>query len=267
MKYIVIVEQDESIYRDKTGLEYHFPNSKYLKRISEGDRVIYYKGRLKSSNEKIKKSRLSKEPHYFGIGTVDKITPDKELTNHSVAIIKDYVRFPKAVPFKIKGAYVEETFGYSNHFMGGNSVREQPKEVFDKILKLAEIDISDLSQSEYNDYNQGESGSLESYWEGNKKKVFTTVFERNSQLRERAVAIHGLSCVVCSFNFEEKFGDWGAGFIHIHHLNPISDGKGTQKEVNPSTDLVPVCPNCHAMIHRKKSKTLDIEELKAIYND
>ena len=36
-------------------------------------------------------------------------------------------------------------------------------------------------------------------------------------------------------------------------------------EMNPKTDMTVLCPNCHSMIHRKKSKTLTIEELKAIY--
>jgi len=46
-------------------------------------------------------------------------------------------------------------------------------------------------------------------------------------------------------------------------LNPISQTKGTH-EVNPKTDLVPLCANCHAMIHRLMAaeKKLSGEELE-----
>lgn len=32
--------------------------------------------------------------------------------------------------------------------------------------------------------------------------------------------------------------------------------------VDPTTDLVPLCSNCHKMVHRKKEQPLTIEELK-----
>jgi 5-methylcytosine-specific restriction protein A len=40
-------------------------------------------------------------------------------------------------------------------------------------------------------------------------------------------------------------------FIHVHHINPISS-MGSVYKINPKQDLIPVCPNCHAMIHSKK---------------
>lgn len=58
-----------------------------------------------------------------------------------------------------------------------------------------------------------------------------------------------LVCIVCSFNFAEVYGKLGDGFIHVHHLNPISEAKAS-RVVSPAVDLVPVCPNCHSMIHR-----------------
>jgi predicted HNH restriction endonuclease len=239
MNYVILVEQDSSKYKDKTGEEYHFPNAKYLQRIKPGDRVIYYKGRLKPQDASKAKHRLSKEPHYYGAGVVKAIKPDPEMAGHSIA-----------VPFRSNNEYVEDTQGYSNHFMGGNSVRQQPKRVFERIIDEAGIDLDDYEKSDFNDFQQGESGSFESRQEGNKRKVFTTVYERDQQLREQAVAIHGLSCIACGFNFKERYGDWGEGFIHIHHVVPISDRGGERHSVNPATDLVPLCPNCHSMVHR-----------------
>lgn len=73
--------------------------------------------------------------------------------------------------------------------------------------------------------------------------------------------IHGYSCFVCGFNFFETYGEIGRQFIHVHHINPLS--QIGEQSVNPITDLVPVCPNCHCMIHRDK-KHITIEELKQI---
>lgn len=76
---------------------------------------------------------------------------------------------------------------------------------------------------------------------------------------------HGFNCAVCGFNFEAKYGSLGKDFIHVHHLKPIALTDG-EYELNPVTDFRPVCPNCHAMLHRKE-QTLSIEELQAILNE
>ncbi len=74
---------------------------------------------------------------------------------------------------------------------------------------------------------------------------------------------HGLSCKVCNFNFSEKYGrELGQDYIHVHHKIPVSKMGGNYK-VNPVKDLVPVCPNCHSMIH-KKDPPYTIEEMKKI---
>ena len=46
------------------------------------------------------------------------------------------------------------------------------------------------------------------------------------------------------------YGEIAKGFIHVHHLIPLSEIKENY-QVNPKTDLIPVCPNCHAMLHRQ----------------
>jgi 5-methylcytosine-specific restriction protein A len=53
-------------------------------------------------------------------------------------------------------------------------------------------------------------------------------------------------------NFESTYGEIGRGFIHIHHLKPIST-VGGEYSIDPNTDLVPVCPNCHAMMHQRET--------------
>jgi len=64
-------------------------------------------------------------------------------------------------------------------------------------------------------------------------------------------------------NFEATYGPLGTGFIHVHHLRPLKLTDGEYK-LDAENDLCPVCPNCHAMLHRKED-VLSIEELRTIF--
>lgn len=86
-------------------------------------------------------------------------------------------------------------------------------------------------------------------------------FERSSIARQRCIEANGTTCVVCGFNFEEKYGYIGKGFIHVHHIIPLNE-IGSSYKVNYKKDLIPVCPNCHAMLHRKNDGAFTWEELK-----
>ncbi len=97
--------------------------------------------------------------------------------------------------------------------------------------------------------------------EGGKTTVEVSRYERDPGARARCIKIFGTVCSVCDFEFGRIYGDIGAGFIHVHHLTPLSL-IGKRYTVNARTDLRPVCPNCHEMLHRK-TPPLTIEELKA----
>ncbi|ELU8564980.1 HNH endonuclease [Vibrio alginolyticus] len=91
---------------------------------------------------------------------------------------------------------------------------------------------------------------LESYFEGATMQVKVNRFERNPKARAACIAHHGLSCKVCDINFKNTYGSIGEDFIHVHHITPMSE-IGKKYKVDPVKDLVPVCPNCHAMLHRR----------------
>ncbi|MBP2146117.1 5-methylcytosine-specific restriction protein A [Methanofollis sp. W23] len=102
----------------------------------------------------------------------------------------------------------------------------------------------------------------EEYIEGMERKRVQTYYERNPRLRAEALKVHGTKCAVCGFDFSEAYGTIGEGYIEIHHKNPVASYEG-EVAVNPETDLVPVCANCHRMIHRRK-KLLSVEDLRKI---
>lgn len=98
--------------------------------------------------------------------------------------------------------------------------------------------------------------------EGATRPVTVNAYERSAEGRKMCIAHHGFLCSVCGFDFEKTYGEIGAGFIEVHHLKPLSSlGKGYR--LNPIEDLRPVCPNCHAMLHRKKP-VYSIQRLRAL---
>ena len=98
--------------------------------------------------------------------------------------------------------------------------------------------------------------------EGKKKQIIVNAFERNGVARTLCIKHFGTQCSVCGFDFARRYGEIGAGFIHVHHLLELSS-IGKEYRVNPATDLRPVCPNCHAMLHQR-SPAYTVEELREI---
>jgi 5-methylcytosine-specific restriction enzyme A len=102
----------------------------------------------------------------------------------------------------------------------------------------------------------------EKYPEGAKTAITINAFERNSEARRACIRYHGVNCAACGFNFKKSYGNLGKDFIHVHHIVPIG-AVGTEYSVDPIKDLIPVCPNCHAMIH-SVSPILTVEKLRDI---
>lgn len=96
--------------------------------------------------------------------------------------------------------------------------------------------------------------------EGLKRTIQVNTYERNPKARQKCIEYWKPICSVCDFEFEKIYGELGKGFIHVHHIIPVSE-VGQAYQVDPINDLRPVCPNCHAMLHRS-NPPMTIEELK-----
>lgn len=136
----------------------------------------------------------------------------------------------------------------------GSSVKKR-KDVYERYLNLID---KEPQKTVYPD----EVDIKIEYSEGKTKKVLVNSYERNPVARKKCIEHFGLNCQVCDFNFKEKFGDLGKDFIHVHHKIDIAT-IGNEYSVNPLTDLIPVCPNCHSMLHKRKP-AYSISELKAM---
>lgn len=102
----------------------------------------------------------------------------------------------------------------------------------------------------------------ENHEEGHAYEVRATRYERDPTARLKCIEHYGYDCGVCNFNFENTYGKLGVSFIHVHHRVRVAD-RAKPYIVDPLKDLIPVCPNCHAMIH-KRIPPYSIEEMKAI---
>jgi len=102
-------------------------------------------------------------------------------------------------------------------------------------------------------------------YEGMKKQVIVNAYERNPKARQECINHYGYNCQICNFDFEKVYGEIGKDFIHVHHVVDILT-IGENYKVDPIKDLIPVCPNCHAMLHKKRPAYTP-QELKQIINN
>lgn len=103
------------------------------------------------------------------------------------------------------------------------------------------------------------------FLEGEIKTVETTIYERDKNARKKCIEFYLLKnngklfCEICGFDFGKVYGERYRNMIEIHHIEPLHKIKAEYK-VDPIKDLIPVCPNCHMVLHAKEGES--IEELK-----
>ncbi|KAA0677654.1 HNH endonuclease [Roseomonas genomospecies 6] len=100
----------------------------------------------------------------------------------------------------------------------------------------------------------------EEFVEGAATRITVNRYERDISARKRCIEHHGAKCAVCDLKMEDRYGEPGKDYIEVHHRTPLWQIRESYV-VNPITDLVPVCPNCHAMLHRQ-SPPLSPEALR-----
>lgn len=107
-----------------------------------------------------------------------------------------------------------------------------------------------------------EGPSQDTFIEGGVMQVLVNAYERNPAARAACIEHYGCKCTACGFDFASAYGELGLGFIEVHHLEPLSRLNG-EHAVDPIQDLRPLCPNCHAMLHRRKPP-LRVDQLQAL---
>lgn len=104
------------------------------------------------------------------------------------------------------------------------------------------------------------------FYEGAKQSVVVNKYERSAAAREACIQKHGVNCQICAMNFEKTYGSFAKDFIHVHHIVPISQ-IDSNYQIDPEKDLIPVCPNCHAMLHKQvNGMDMTVETLRHFYH-
>lgn len=98
--------------------------------------------------------------------------------------------------------------------------------------------------------------------EGAVTRVLVNAYERSVAGRDRCIEYYGSRCFICQFDFGKTYGEVARGYIHVHHLKALAD-IGAEYIVDPIADLRPVCPNCHAVLHRR-DPPYTVDEVRAL---
>jgi 5-methylcytosine-specific restriction protein A len=115
------------------------------------------------------------------------------------------------------------------------------------------------------DYPDEANMESKTFPEGAKQTVLVNRYERNPEARAKCIEFHKARCKVCDMSFAETYGSFAKDFIHVHHKKPLYE-ISEQYEVDPKNDLIPVCPNCHAMLHKQENGIpMTVERLKLLY--
>lgn len=129
-----------------------------------------------------------------------------------------------------------------------------------ELIELAVSIFATLLPRPTNGYSNPEE--VTGFPEGATTQVLVNRYERDPRNRAAAISAHGYACLACGFDFKKTYGDLGADFIIVHHIVPVSQ-LGPDYLIDPAKDLVSLCANCHAMIHRE-DPPLSLSQLKKI---
>lgn len=104
------------------------------------------------------------------------------------------------------------------------------------------------------------------YQEGAVQQIRVNRFERDKKAREACLSHYGYVCQVCHVKLSDVYGAISGTLIHVHHIKPMSE-IAESYIVDPVSDLIPVCPNCHAVIHLKTPPYAPHEVSAMLRND
>ncbi len=142
-----------------------------------------------------------------------------------------------------------------NHAMNGHSPTlwlqddRGGKEVADALWGYPGVtSLTDLPRSRQHSFLPEEVSEPSLYSEGACRRVSVNAYERDENARRECIKHYGPTCCICGFDFGDAYGEEARGYIHVHHLRPLSE-VGGEYVVDPVEDLRPVCPNCHAVLH------------------
>jgi 5-methylcytosine-specific restriction protein A len=85
-------------------------------------------------------------------------------------------------------------------------------------------------------------------------------YERSPAARQACLSHYGYDCFVCNANLKREYPGLLTELIHVHHEEPLAGNPGP-RNVDPISELKPLCPNCHAVVH-SRTPPFSVAELR-----
>lgn len=171
------------------------------------------------------------------------------------------------IPLDVARPYVKcsnlKDQGYDVDLTRGLCVKEVDEKTFAKVKEVLDSAGAKPQWKKPHPDAPKKFQAVRNYIEGEHILRQTEGPERDPAARRECIRGHGTNCSVCGLSFESEYGEIGIGYIEVHHLHPLGGSCG-ERIVDPKEDMCPICPNCHAMIHRK-DPPFGIDELKNLY--
>jgi 5-methylcytosine-specific restriction protein A len=154
-----------------------------------------------------------------------------------------------------------DTDAYINQILRKNTQSDGMESKYQEYCQSLQIKPDNRKRKYWSLDEDIKSELSDSYNEGAAQLRTHQYFERNKAARDKCVAINGAVCKICGMDFEKVYGAVGKGYIQVHHIVPISESEGVH-QVDPEKDLIPVCANCHCILHRLyQGKYVSVKEL------
>lgn len=184
----------------------------------------------------------------------------RNLKSHDTLRKKDLAIYDDGVFYITKKGrkYVNENINIIQYLLGNDFVCDDILDAFDDVVKSISKGRKPISFEE-------------NIQEGFENIVTKKGHERSRKLREIALEHFShdghIVCQCCGFDFLTDFGtNYACQTIDIHHITPIymyKDEDFTKTVEQALHNLLPVCPNCHRVIHIKHINRENLSSFEA----
>lgn len=188
-------------------------------------------------------------------------------TGYTAALLASSVQ----VAMKVNGKPVDatETISWPGEWQSFEIALRKTALVFDlnrdaELLPIADLLVTPLIGMAMALIGTENIESYEGDIEGTAIQYLATRYERKKLNRDACIRIHGTRCHGCGFDFGAFYGELAEGYIEIHHIESLA--ASGEVHINPATDLVPLCSNCHSVVHRV-APPLPISELRRMVEE
>ena len=81
----------------------------------------------------------------------------------------------------------------------------------------------------------------------------------NEKIKKECIDYYGAICDICGFDFGYTYGEAYEGCIEVHNVHGLEEE--ITENTHPTEDLIPICCNCHRIIH-SQTPPISVEQMR-----